>query len=101
TALVLLVWGLRGLVSGALLDDPALEPLLLILVFLAPIQALDNLFQSLLAVFVRPKAIFVRRHVLGPLFRLVVVLLLIAADGGARFLAAGYVIAGALGVLLY
>lgn len=74
--------------------------LLLILVLLAPIQALDNLFVGVFAVFGRARSIFIRRFVLGPVLRLGVVVLLLVADGSTTFLAVGYVGAGAVGVLV-
>ncbi len=100
-ALVLLAYGLQSHLEGSLLPHEETRTLVLILVFLAPLQSLDEMFQGLFAIFVGPRAIFLRRHVATPLLRLTVVLLLIATGSGVPFLAAGYVVAGACGVALY
>jgi O-antigen/teichoic acid export membrane protein len=88
-------------ISGSGLIDPAATGLLVILVFLAPIDALDDLVLNLFAVFAAPRAIFVRRYVLAPGLRLVVAALLVAGNGTATQLAIGYVLASVLGVALY
>jgi len=75
--------------------------LLLILVFLAPLQALDAMLVELFACFSNPRAIFFRRYVLAPSLRIGVVLLLILRKSGAEVLAYGYVAASAVGLLLY
>lgn len=72
-----------------------------LLAFLAPIQALDNLLLGLFAVFSKARAIFFRRYVLAPALRLLVVVVLATADRDVRFLAGGYALAGAAGVALY
>jgi O-antigen/teichoic acid export membrane protein len=94
---VLLVATLSDSIGG---EDIA-APVVLILVFLAPIQAIDNLLTGLFAVFARPGVIFFRRFVVTPSLRLAVVLLLIASHRGVEFLAVGYVLAGLLGMMLY
>ncbi|MGH8908924.1 MAG: flippase [Egibacteraceae bacterium] len=98
---VLLVIGLQGVIAGRLIEDRQAVTLLVILIALAPLQALDSLAVGMFAVFARPGAIFLRRYVLAPGLRLVVVVLLILGDSGAAFLAAGYVAAGAVGVAIY
>jgi Membrane protein involved in the export of O-antigen and teichoic acid len=55
----------------------------------------------MLAIFSKPSTIFFRRHVLGPGLKLLVVLLLILFGLNVYFLSVGFVIAGALGVILY
>jgi O-antigen/teichoic acid export membrane protein len=72
-----------------------------LLAFLAPLEALDQIFVSLLAVFSRPKAIFVRKYLLAPGLRLMVVLLLVATGAGVLFLAIGYLAAQVAGVFVY
>jgi O-antigen/teichoic acid export membrane protein len=98
---VLLVIGLQGVIAGRLIEDRQAVTLLVILIALAPIQALDSLALSMFAVFARPAAIFVRRYVLAPGLRLVVVLLLIFRNSDVTFLATGYVAAGAAGLVIY
>ncbi len=81
--------------------SPHAISLLLILILLAPIQALDDVLTSLMSVFASPQSIFFRKYVLGPGLRLGVVLLLIVGGSGVGFLAVGYVAAGAFGIALY
>jgi O-antigen/teichoic acid export membrane protein len=75
--------------------------LLLVLIFLVPVEALDGLLIGLFASFARPGAIFFRKHVLGPGLKLAVVVLLVAFRADVLFLAWGYLAASSLGVLLY
>lgn len=96
-----LVIGFQELLSPAVVKDAAAVGVLVVFIGLVPLNALDNLFQGILAVFARPRAIFFRRHVLGPGLKLAAVLAVMAAAGGARMLAVGYLIAGALGVAVY
>ena len=100
-ALVLLFYGLQRFIAQSLISDQQALALLLILIFLAPIDALDTLLNGMFAVFSRPRAIFFRKYVLGPSLKLAVVLLLILGHSGVRFLASGYLAAGALGVVIY
>lgn len=71
------------------------------LMVLAPMQALDLLVVDMFAVFASPWAVFLRRYVLEPSLRLVVVLVLVGTGAGSSFLAGGYVAAGAVGLVLY
>ena len=92
------IFGLRSIIVQSGAANPLAVSLLVILVALCPTQALENLFSGLLAVFADAKAIFFRRHILGPCLKLAAVLLLIGAHADVRFLAFGYVISGFLGV---
>jgi O-antigen/teichoic acid export membrane protein len=75
--------------------------LLLILIALSPAEALDSLFQGLLASLASPRAIFFRRHVLTPCMRLGAVLGVVALDGDVTMLATFYLVVGLIGVLIY
>ena len=97
----LVVVGGRGWLSGSLVRDADNLGVLMVLIALAPIQAFDDFAVALFAVYAKPSAIFFRRYLLTPVMRLVVVGLLVVADGGARFLAVGYVVTGLVGVALY
>ena len=99
--LVLLVFGLRGWIAESFINDQLALQLLLLMIFLSPIQALDSLLVGMLAVFSKPSAIFFRRHVLGPSLRLSVVLLLIFSRSDVVFLPIGYIVAAAIGVAIY
>jgi O-antigen/teichoic acid export membrane protein len=80
-------------------DQPV--DLLLILIFLVPVDSFDVLLVSLFACFTKPSAIFFRKNVMAPSFRLAVVLLLILFKSNVAFLAYGYLISGAVGVLIF
>jgi O-antigen/teichoic acid export membrane protein len=98
---VLLVIGLQDWLAGTVIEEPTAVSLIVILIFLAPIQALDDLLIGLFAVFANARAIFVRRHVLGPLSRLLVVGLLVLTEQRVEFLAVGYVLSGLVILALY
>jgi O-antigen/teichoic acid export membrane protein len=91
---------LRTALPGTL-DGPEIAPLLLILVFLSPLQALDTVLIGLFAVLGRSRAIFFRMYVLAPVLRLAVVAVAVVAGAGVLFIAAGYVLAAAFGSALY
>ena len=100
-AIVAFVYAFQGILFGTILSEGLARPLLLIVIFLTPLQALDSLLQSMAAVFARPQAIFYRRYVVTPALRLGLALLVVFTDGGVKFLAVGYVVTALLGVLFY
>ncbi|HEY7560682.1 MAG TPA: flippase [Gaiellaceae bacterium] len=97
---LILVYGLQGLVGASLIGEQRAISLLLILVLLIPINALDGLIMGMFAVFSRPRAIFFRKNILTPGIRLTIVLLLVLGNQSVFFLAVGYVLGGALGVAI-
>jgi O-antigen/teichoic acid export membrane protein len=97
-AAVLTLAGFGDALTGV---DPAALSLLAVLIALAPLQALDQLTLNVFAVMARPRAIFVRRYLLEPLLRLLVVVLLVAGRRPVGFLALGYLAVGVIGVALY
>jgi O-antigen/teichoic acid export membrane protein len=101
TSIVLLIYASQILFAGGNVDDSNAQVLLSIVAVLVPIQALSSFQTSLLAVFASPSAIFVRRYLLAPGLDFVVVLLLILLRADARFVAAGYVVAEALGLVVF
>jgi O-antigen/teichoic acid export membrane protein len=70
------------------------------LLFLVPLNALNDVLISLLASFGRAREIFFRTHVLGPLLRLATVVALILTNASVVFLALGYLISGFVGSLI-
>jgi O-antigen/teichoic acid export membrane protein len=72
----------------------------LILAWLAPIQALDTICIQTLACFSRPRAIFFRKHVLGPGLRAVAVLIAFLLGSRSDVLAGAYLLGGVLGVVV-
>ena len=109
TALVILTLGLVAIVGlyafqgqlGKSVHDDETLALVLVLIFLAPIQALDDLLVGMFAVFARPRSIFFRRYVLAPALKLIVVAGLILSRSDVIFLAIGYIAASLLGVGIY
>ncbi|HOC19413.1 MAG TPA: oligosaccharide flippase family protein [Vicinamibacterales bacterium] len=86
--------------SGANLDRETLS-LLLVLIAIAPIDALDKLLQQVVAVYCSARAIFFRRQVVGPGLKLAAVLFVMAVTGDVYMLAYGYVLGSLIGVSLY
>ena len=74
--------------------------ILMVLIFLVPLDSLDNFFLGVFASFGGAKAIFLRRHLAGPLLKLAAVIVLIAMDARATVLAYGYLAASVAGALL-
>jgi len=95
------LYACRGPIARAWISDPQVLSLLLVLIFLAPVEAFDTLLLGLFAVFASPRSIFFRKHVLGPGLKLLVVALLMLGAGGVWFLAVGYLVAAVLGVAIY
>ncbi|MCC6169009.1 MAG: flippase [Caldilineaceae bacterium] len=100
-SVVLLFYGLQpSLLKGAIEDDLA-RTLLMILILLAPVQAMDDLLIGMFAVFSSSRSIFFRKHILTPGLKLLVVLALMWSGSSVFFLAGGYVLVGAVGVAFY
>jgi len=97
----LLLFSFQGLIARSWIQDQQALALTLLLIFLAPVQSLDDLIVGMFAVFASPRSIFFRRFVLAPGLKLAVVLLLILGHSDVFFLAGGYLAAGALGVAIY
>jgi O-antigen/teichoic acid export membrane protein len=75
--------------------------LLFIMIFLIPTESFDGLLTGLFASFANPRAIFFRKHVLGPLLRLSVIVLLMFFKAKVIFLAYGYLAASSFGIAMY
>lgn len=78
--------------------DPATVQVVLILLLLAPLEALDQVFINIFAVFSAPGAIFFRKYLFTPGLRLAVVVALAVTGASVEFLAIGYVAAGLVGL---
>jgi O-antigen/teichoic acid export membrane protein len=100
-AMALLLNGLRSYAAQAFISDQQALSILLIMIFLAPVRAVDESIIGMFAVFASPKAIFFRKNVFGPILKLGVVLLLIAGGGNVFILAWGQLAVGILVVLIY
>lgn len=100
-SIIVIVNGSQGLLNEHLTSDPLSISLLVIMIMLAPLGALDSWFQGLFAVFASPRAIFFRRHILGPGLKLAAVLFVTTTNGSVQTLALGYLIGGLIGVASY
>lgn len=100
-AMALLLHGFQDFIGQSLINDQQALELLFLLIFLVPVQAIDQLLVGLFAVFANPQAIFFRKHILAPGLKLAVVMLLIWGQSTVFFLAGGYLAAGLLGVMIY
>jgi O-antigen/teichoic acid export membrane protein len=87
--------------AGLMKDGQAPVALLLIMIILVPVEAFDALMNGLFASFTNPRAIFLRKHVLGPSLKLAAVALMIFFKSSVVFLAYGYLGAYLLGIALY
>lgn len=92
--------GLRDLLVQHVHSDLSVG-LLMIMVALVPLDALDAMFETLMAVFAKVRAIFFRRYVLAPMLKLGAVILVMSLQGSVYMLAVAYVVAGLIGIALY
>ncbi len=72
--------------------------ILFVMLFVIPIDALDNVLIRLFACFASPKAIFFRKHLLGPALKFAVVAVLMWMHGDLLFQAVGYLAASVIGI---
>ncbi len=100
-AAMFLVIVFRGAFVGSFENESTAAIVLVLLTGLSALSALGTLLDGVLAVFARPRAIVARRFIVGPLFRLIAVILLLAGNKGVVFLAGGYAGAALLGLTLY
>ena len=98
---VIIILAVHGPLSHFLTHETLAVRLTSILIFLVPIEAADALLDALFASFAGTRDIFFRKYMLGPGLKFGVVLLLIWMKSTITFLAYGYLIASAVGVLIY
>lgn len=101
TAMVLIVYCFQVGLETHLVSDSLSLSLLLILVFLAPVDGLNAVFQSIFGVFGEIRTVFFRRYILGPLLKLAAVVGVMIFHGSAQSLAICYLGAAIIGLLLY
>ncbi len=99
--LIGLLYALPDQVMRLMQNQPEPLRLLFILIFLVPLEAMDSLLLAVFASFGNARAIFFRRHIVGPGLRLVAVLAAVLSHASVVVLAYGYVIAAAIGILVY
>jgi O-antigen/teichoic acid export membrane protein len=86
---------------GLLGAEPDAVRLLLVMIAMAPLQALDSILHALYGVFGHAGSIMVRRYLVGPGLKLASVLVVMAMAGGIFELALAYVASLAIGVGVY
>lgn len=100
-ALILIIFGFQELLVTSFIKDQDVVALILVMIALAPLQALQSLAGGMLAIFAGPRAIFFRRYILGPGLKLAVILLVMLVHGNVYLMANGYLVAGILGLAVY
>jgi O-antigen/teichoic acid export membrane protein len=96
-----LLFALHDFLAGNAIDRPEAVSLVLVLMWLAPLEAIDDVFESVFAVFSRPQAIFVRKYVLTPGIRFAFALALLVVGGSVQLVAVGYLVASVTGTIAY
>jgi len=94
---VAVLWAISATRSGV---GGTIGSLLPILMLVAPLQAIDAILVGLLAVLTRARLIFLRSYLLAPGLRLLVVVIMVIWDRDVLFLARGYVLAEAVGLVV-
>ncbi|MBA2115406.1 oligosaccharide flippase family protein [Bremerella alba] len=96
-AAIFIIWG----VEHAYSTPSRSMNLMLVMVWMIPCIVMDCFVTSLFSVLGKPRAIFVRQYILGPILRLVAVIVVVLAGGGIFAFAVGQLIASLIGVLVY
>jgi O-antigen/teichoic acid export membrane protein len=96
-----LIFALRDFLEGNAIDRPEAVGLLLLLMWLAPLEAIDDVFESIFAVFSKPRAIFFRKYILTPGIRFFTALALLIFGGSVHLVAAGYLLGSVAGTVAY
>ncbi len=100
-AMVALVIGFQSLLTDVFIERIAVVNILLVLIALAPLNALDDLFEGLFSALGKPRIIFLRKYVIGPCLKLAAIVFTIATSSDVHTLAIAYVFAGMVGIFLY
>jgi len=95
------VWSGPALLTHFMTHEKLPRYLLSILIMVVPLDAADELFNSLFASFAGTRAIFFRKYILGPSLKLGAVLLLVGLKSTVVFVAYGYLFASAAGIAIY
>ena len=96
---VLMVLGGAGFIGPVLVHDPRSLSLLMILILLTPLRALDSIFEEIFAALASSRALFFRRHLVGPLLKLAALVPMLIFGPDAVVLAVAYIAFGLLGTL--
>lgn len=99
--MVVTTWLSPGLLSRLINNGQHATVILLVLVFVVPMEALDDVLMGTFASFHRSRVIFTRRHLMGPLVKLLAIAFTMFLKGSAFLLACSYVLGSALAVVVY
>jgi O-antigen/teichoic acid export membrane protein len=91
----------RGQLGSLFQTDPVTVSLLVIVIAIGPINAFESYFEDMLAVFASVRSIFVRRYILGPILKLLAVLVVVLLNGSVNQLALGYLAGSLIGLVVY
>ncbi len=75
--------------------------LVLILIFMVPVEAIDGILIGLFASFASPRTIFTRKFIVGPCIKLTAVILLIVYGSDVLILAYGFLFGNVIAILFY
>lgn len=78
---------LSDALTGSVITDPRASRVLVLLVFLVPLQALAAASSAMLAIYARPSAIFVRRFLVVPALQLAAIAAVALAGGPVEWMA--------------
>ena len=87
-----LVLATQGVISTSLVSDPLSMSLMLILILMVPLHAIDSILDELFATFAKPRELFVRRHLIAPLLKMLAVVPLFFSHSDVRILAVSFVV---------
>jgi O-antigen/teichoic acid export membrane protein len=73
--------------------DAVAAGLVVIIGILIPFEAANHILEKMFAVYAKPKALFMRRYVVGPALKISAVVCVLVLHGGVRTLAGAYVVA--------
>ncbi|MFG0335410.1 MAG: glycosyltransferase, partial [Maioricimonas sp. JB049] len=90
----------RGPISGWLELDPTALSMLLLLVWLVPVNAFASVVLSLLTVLRGARSVFFRKHLFGPALKLIVVVGVVMWGGSPVQIAGGLLAVGLCGLLV-
>lgn len=99
--LVITTYALYPLILMQWAQAPLTAVLLLIFVHFVPLLAIDRYLEASMAVFAGPMAIFIRRHIVGPILKLLAILYVINVSGSPQSLAKLIVGIGVIGISIY
>ncbi len=88
-------------ISQLIKDNSEVLKILLVMIFIVPVQAVDGIIIGIFASFSKSRSIFFRRYVLTPVLKLLVVFGLLYFEGSVVFLALGYVAVSVVGILIF